>query len=93
MSSYSITIFLDYFLNNFSQLICNLIFFFSISGLVFGQVPSRNFHRKPGRTENNAPKPTPKPVAIDADDESSDCPEPNGYFADAEQCDKYYACK
>lgn len=26
------------------------------------------------------------------DEESEECPEPNGYFADAEQCDKYYAC-
>ncbi|XP_019932838.3 protein obstructor-E [Aedes albopictus] len=24
---------------------------------------------------------------------SENCPEPNGYFADAEQCDKYYACR
>lgn len=22
----------------------------------------------------------------------SNCPEPHGFFADAEQCDKYYAC-
>lgn len=28
------------------------------------------------------------------DDELSDqCPEPNGYFPDAEQCDKYYDCR
>jgi hypothetical protein len=28
------------------------------------------------------------------EDELSDqCPEPNGYFADAEQCDKYYDCR
>lgn len=26
--------------------------------------------------------------------ETSDaCPEPDGYFADAEQCDKYYECR
>jgi len=25
--------------------------------------------------------------------ESVDCPEPYGFFADAEQCDKYYACE
>ncbi|XP_060526256.1 protein obstructor-E-like [Cylas formicarius] len=24
---------------------------------------------------------------------SDECPEPNGYFADAEQCDKYYECR
>lgn len=28
------------------------------------------------------------------EDELSDlCPEPNGYFPDAEQCDKYYDCR
>ncbi|XP_063701262.1 protein obstructor-E-like [Culicoides brevitarsis] len=26
------------------------------------------------------------------DEISDDCPEPDGFFADAEQCDKYYAC-
>ncbi|CAB3378175.1 Hypothetical predicted protein [Cloeon dipterum] len=36
----------------------------------------------------------PPPRAQQEDDEqfSDECPEPNGYFADAEQCDKYYAC-
>jgi hypothetical protein len=32
---------------------------------------------------------------VEYDDEegtSSDCPEPDGFFADADQCDKYYAC-
>ncbi|XP_030760541.1 protein obstructor-E-like [Sitophilus oryzae] len=24
---------------------------------------------------------------------SDECPEPNGFFADAEQCDKYYQCE
>lgn len=28
----------------------------------------------------------------DEDGTSEDCPEPDGYFADADQCDKYYAC-
>lgn len=30
------------------------------------------------------------------DDEAvatDECPEPDGFFADAEQCDKYYACR
>ena len=26
------------------------------------------------------------------DDETDQCPEPNGHFADAGQCDKYYSC-
>uniref|UniRef100_A0A182LVM2 Chitin-binding type-2 domain-containing protein n=1 Tax=Anopheles culicifacies TaxID=139723 RepID=A0A182LVM2_9DIPT len=38
------------------------------------------------------------PVQASASDEidpelSENCPEPNGYFADAEQCDKYYQCR
>lgn len=36
------------------------------------------------------------PTAVDNPEiaETSDqCPEPNGYFADAEQCDKYYDCR
>ncbi|XP_077296615.1 obstructor-B [Arctopsyche grandis] len=34
-----------------------------------------------------------RPASNDEDvSTSSQCPEPNGYFADAEQCDKYYAC-
>lgn len=54
-----------------------------------------NFHRKPGRTQNKGRTTVkPPPVAIDtSDDETSNqCPEPTGFFADAEQCDKYYAC-
>lgn len=63
----------------------------SFSGLVVAQAPNGNFRRKPGRTNNRATT-TEKPQPID-DGESSDCPEPYGFFADAEQCDKYYACK
>lgn len=34
------------------------------------------------------------PIENDEDDDgtSEQCPDPNGYFADADQCDKYYAC-
>lgn len=39
------------------------------------------------RKQNQRPKETAK------DPETSEqCPEPYGYFADAEQCDKYYEC-
>lgn len=35
-----------------------------------------------------------RPAAIEEADEQleSECPEPDGFFADASQCDKYYAC-
>ncbi|XP_055301219.1 protein obstructor-E [Sitodiplosis mosellana] len=57
-------------------------------------------HRKPSRNyRTKAPqKPTrPTPAAISEDDDeeyhtSPQCPEPDGFFADSEQCDKYYAC-
>lgn len=36
----------------------------------------------------------PEPEEEYEDDELLDqCPEPNGYFPDAEQCDKYYDCR
>lgn len=59
-------------------------------GLVVSQIPTRE------RPKNRA-KPTQraaKPPVIDEDDDgtSSECPEPFGFFADADQCDKYYAC-
>lgn len=35
------------------------------------------------------------PIEEDEDDSAltDECPEPNGYFADAYQCDKYYECR
>lgn len=74
------------------MILLNDAFFLFIPGCVVGQ---SNFHRKPGRTQNKGRTTVkPAPVAIDtSDDETSDqCPEPTGFFADAEQCDKYYAC-
>ena len=32
------------------------------------------------------------PEPVDDAETTDQCPEPNGYFADAEQCDKYYEC-
>jgi len=61
--------------------------------LVVAQAPNGNFRRKPGRTNNRATTTTTQSPQPTDDGESSDCPEPYGYFADAEQCDKYYACK
>lgn len=31
--------------------------------------------------------------SVEDGDSSDQCPEPTGFFADAEQCDKYYQCQ
>lgn len=54
------------------------------------QIPRRE---RPKNREKATTKRTTKAPAVDDDDETTgDCPEPFGYFADADQCDKYYAC-
>lgn len=62
-----------------------------MAGLVLSQVPRRE---RPKNRDKGAKRTTTKaPVQYDDDDGTSDqCPEPDGYFADADQCDKYYAC-
>nr|CAI5828871.1 unnamed protein product [Callosobruchus analis] len=39
-----------------------------------------------------AAKPNRQPPPTSDAETSDQCPEPNGFFADAEQCDKYYEC-
>jgi hypothetical protein len=49
----------------------------------------------PGRKQQAARRPaasTKRPTTEADDDTTDECPEPNGYFADAYQCDKYYEC-
>lgn len=47
--------------------------------------------KRPTTTTTIAPR---RPAAAEEHGEQleSECPEPNGFFADASQCDKYYAC-
>lgn len=45
----------------------------------------------------NRERPTQRTTTIRApssseDDATNECPEPYGFFADADQCDKYYQC-
>lgn len=55
-------------------------------------VRSSNFlHRKPNRNYRTKAS-TASPKEDDEIELSPNCPEADGYFADAEQCDKYYAC-
>lgn len=61
-------------------------------GLVVSQIPRRE---RPKNREKATQRTTKAPVHDEDDDDgdtTSDCPEPFGYFADADQCDKYYAC-
>lgn len=53
------------------------------------QIPRRSVRPKERATKRTT---TQAPVYDDEEGTSSDCPEPDGYFADADQCDKYYAC-
>ncbi|XP_025831507.1 protein obstructor-E [Agrilus planipennis] len=51
-----------------------------------------------GASPNRKNKPSRQPVVEEEDvptaiQASDECPEPYGYFADVEQCDKYYECK
>lgn len=58
------------------------------------QIPRRS-ERPKSRDRVTKRTTTLAPVQYDEDDDdgtTSDCPEPNGFFADADQCDKYYAC-
>ncbi|KAG8298650.1 Chitin binding Peritrophin-A domain [Homalodisca vitripennis] len=47
--------------------------------------------RKPG-AKPATPRPQPSPQPQEGDELTDECPEPNGYFADGYQCDKYYEC-
>ncbi|KAL7031694.1 hypothetical protein ACKWTF_007104 [Chironomus riparius] len=59
--------------------------------LVVSQIPRRE---RPKNREKPTQRTTKPPVIDDEDDDgtASECPEPSGFFADADQCDKYYAC-
>lgn len=60
-------------------------------GLVLCQIPRRG--DRPRNRDKVTQKTTTKAPQYDDDEGTSDqCPEPDGYFADADQCDKYYAC-
>lgn len=69
-----------------------------VLGLILAQQEGRQgvnrkqqSHDRREAAKEAAKRPTQKPqaAAADDDDETTDqCPEPNGYFADAEQCDK-----
>lgn len=59
-------------------------------GLVHGQ---SSLSRKDQRRQQNRTTPKPAPAKEDDAALTDECPEPNGFFADAYQCDKYYECR
>lgn len=62
------------------------LLFFGRLGITLAQNSNLRRPGGPRRTTRTTTR------APDSDEVSEDCPEPDGYFADAEQCDKYYAC-
>ncbi|XP_055641226.1 protein obstructor-E [Toxorhynchites rutilus septentrionalis] len=77
--------------------------FLVLFGVVFGLATAQTQLRKQYENSRRTPvkaAPVREPVRPSRDElpESDDpelsenCPEPNGFFADAEQCDKYHAC-
>ncbi|XP_017770028.1 PREDICTED: uncharacterized protein LOC108557854 [Nicrophorus vespilloides] len=75
----------------------NLAIFFVAIGIVVAAGPRPTLNRKQQASENGRRKQPQLPTNVDEDDvedvTSDKCPEPNGYFGDAEQCDKYYDCR
>jgi len=59
------------------------------AGLLAASVAAQRKGSQGTRARTTTVRPT-----DDSDDElfSDECPEPNGFFADSTQCDKYYAC-
>lgn len=59
--------------------------------MVVSQIPRRE---RPKNRERPTQRTTQRPREESVDDDSAtdQCPEPDGFFADADQCDKYYAC-
>lgn len=76
------------------------LYTYSNTNLCFVGLGSVNGQSRSGNRKEAASRPqqSPKPTASqalsggDGDDLTEECPEPNGYYADAYQCDKYYAC-
>lgn len=64
--------------------------FITFSGVVLSQtIPRRNRDKIIRKFTTTA---TTTRAPSDDDELSEDCPEPYGFFADADQCDKYHAC-
>ncbi|KAG8234151.1 hypothetical protein J437_LFUL014519 [Ladona fulva] len=68
---------------------CNKFPIFSIPVALVSTAPQKSS----GTRQSSNRKPPARAPEPEEDEEFSDeCPEPNGFFADATQCDKYYAC-
>lgn len=63
------------------------------SALSRKQQAAEQNRRRVSTPVHKKPQPIQEEEEIDDDELSDECPEPNGFFSDAEQCDKYYDCR
>lgn len=64
----------------------------TFSDMVLSQAPPIPRRNNRDKIIKRITKPTTTTRAPSDDETSEDCPEPYGFFADADQCDKYHAC-
>lgn len=69
-----------------------LISLLSLLGLVVSQVPRRERPKNRAKATQRTTRAPASEEDGDSDGATDQCPEPFGFFADADQCDKYYGC-
>ncbi|XP_032677823.1 protein obstructor-E-like [Odontomachus brunneus] len=74
-----------------TEVFCLLICLGIVAALTRKQEAAEQSRRKAASA--TTPKQTAEEEYEDDDELLDQCPEPNGYFPDAEQCDKYYDCR
>ncbi|XP_039289063.1 protein obstructor-E [Nilaparvata lugens] len=82
--------------NNNSPTTTTAVLLLFVIGAVVAQ--SRTPGKRPSSSREAAKRPPPQSSSAESSggaggDLTDECPEPNGYFADGYQCDKYYECR
>ncbi|RLU27140.1 hypothetical protein DMN91_000939 [Ooceraea biroi] len=84
----------DFILRMKTEALCLLICLGAVTALTRKQEAAEQSRRKAALATTPKKQEPAAEEEYDDDDELLDqCPEPNGYFPDAEQCDKYYDCR
>ncbi|XP_073982184.1 uncharacterized protein [Rhodnius prolixus] len=65
---------------------------FSLDGLKCARTTNRDRHQPSAPARTSSSKASSSNGSDESDLLTDECPEPNGYFADGYQCDKYYEC-